>query len=174
MIQPSNNMPQLSAGELNEAIESIIAAFDIEMIRTAVSNERLNLIMSTFTEYYYSRDLHTFFVLENIRSLTENTMKSTTIRDFTLSFTDRASILLSTKSIDEDKLRGTVVQAICRNRVDVGTSNVSLLVPDLNDSFFIRDTLLNDLLKDNFWLLVVYLVIVYFQQTSAFKQILND
>ena len=174
MIQPSNNMPQLSAGELNEAVEAIIAAFDIEMIRTAISNERMALIIGTFTEYYYSRDLHTFFVLENLRSLTENTMKSTTVRDFTLSFTDRASLLLSAKSIDGDKLRGSVVQAVCRNRVDVGTNNVSLLVPDLNDNFFVRDNLLNDLLKDNFWLLVVYLVIVYFQQTSVFQQTLND
>lgn len=173
MIQPINNIAQLSPGELNEAIEAIVAAFDIEMIRAAISNEKMALIITTFTEYYYDRDLHSFFILENIRTLTESIQRTPIIRDFTLSFVDRASIFLSTKSINEDQLRATVTQAVCRNRVDVGTSHVSLLSPDLNESFFTRSTLLNELLKDNFWLLIVYLVIVYFQQTSVFKQTLN-
>lgn len=173
MIQPINNIAQLSPGELNDSIEAIVTAFDVEMVRTSISNEKTSLIIATFTEYYYDRDLHSFFILENIRTLTENIQRTPIVRDFTLSFVDRASLILSTKSINEDQLRATVTHAVCRNRIDVSNANVSLLSTDLNESFYTRSNLLNELLKDNFWLLVVYLVIVYFQQTSVFKQVLN-
>jgi len=68
--------------------------------------------------------------------------------------------------IQQNALIKTVVRAVTRNKVQ---SENTLIIKEVAESIYVNPEVLTILLKDNFWMIVLYLVSLYFYQSEAYK-----
>lgn len=174
MINPdlleSNTNDLLNSQEFQATIEIVTDAFDIEITKIANENIVLSLI-DTFESYYKSKDLYTFFIPINLKLLTEDIFTSPNFRDLVLNITDRVSLNLIS-SIDNTRLLNSIVKAVCINKVRPETES-SLMSRELNESLYIKPDVLKELLSNNYWLMVFFILITYFYQTKVYKGLLE-
>ena len=140
------NLTYLNQTDLKKAISVVCSAFDIELSRLHLNDDRSNLIMGVFTEWYYSKDLHSYWILVNMYDMTDQILKSTALRDFVLNLAERANTMMTVQHINYDTLLDEVVTSVCRNKVNPSTEHQSLLVQELNDSIYVSPTVLRVLL----------------------------
>ena len=156
---------------LEKAVSVVCTSFDIEITKLHLRPEVQMLIGDNFTNWYYQEDLHTFFVLGNLFNTSDYIQRTPVLMDFILNLTDRTSIQLAMVDIDRLALISEVVLAVCYTKVNPVETNKSLLIKEVNDGLYINPEALTILLKENFWLLVLYLLTVFFQQTQYYAQL---
>jgi hypothetical protein len=157
--------------QLKQTIEVISSAFDIEITKLHLRPEAQMLIADSFTNWYYQEDLYSFFILGNLHAQTDYIMRTPTLRDFVLNVTDRVSIQLVMFDIDREVLLKEVVLAVCSTKVNPVEANNSLLIKEINEGLYVNPGALTSLLKENFWILVLFLLTVFFQQTLYYQQL---
>lgn len=152
-----------------KALGAILESFDIELLRLMYQNpEHAETVGQHLLSTYINQDLYTYFILGNIRTQTDQILKSPVMRDFVLNLAERASVALAVLDIEDDVLLELVSTAVCRNKVNPEQTNNSLLVRELNDSLYVRREMLIQVLQDNFWLLVLWVIRIYMHQTTYY------
>ena len=158
----------LSYDEFEFVTDIIILALDTEI--TKITNEEeLEEVLSNLLNSYYTRSSHSFFILISLKEITIETFSNIPIRDLILNIADRVSIQLSTQDFSKDRLINTITTGICYNRTNTNYINNSLISSDINNALFINQDTLNSCLRDNFWLVVLYLMLMFFHKSKIFN-----
>lgn len=161
----------ISKTELDFYIDTVIECFDLEITRMSHNEKLVMKILDRVNEYYLTKDIPTFFVLVNLKNTTLEVFQDAELRDFVLQLTDKVSLLTTIAEFDYSILINSVVQAICRNKVNPEQSNESLINKELNASLFINPGILSSLLKDNSWLIVLFILTVFFQRSQVYRSL---
>jgi hypothetical protein len=155
---------------LKQFIRGVTSAFDAEVARISISNpDYANQIGHAMMSRYLGENIHSFFVLSNLKDMTETIQRSPMLRDAIFNIADRASAHMAIIECDIETIHAYIVESVCRNRVDVTADNQSLISPDTNDALYIRPEILKILLASNYWLVCVWVLMMYFQHSTYFK-----
>ena len=157
--------------QLKQAIEVLSNAFDIEVTKLHLRPEAQVLIADSFTNWYYQEDVYSFFILGNLHAQADYIMRTPVLRDFVLNVTDRASLQLVMFDVDREGLIKEIVSSVCYTKINPVDANKSLLIKEINEGLYINPEALTVLLKENFWILVLFLLTVFFQQTLYYQQL---
>lgn len=160
----------LSADHLFDVTEAVVTSFDIEFSRTLDLNRR-NVIFNKFNELYYQTNLFTFFTHVSLVEFATNVFSSPVLRDFVLNLTERVSIIVSADEFQKlegnlEGLTNTIAMAVCRNKFKQQYTFIPSQIADTINTD--SDTIVK-VLKANFWIVVLYLLIVYFNRTETFR-----
>lgn len=158
----------LTHKQLLFAISSVVRSFDAELIRMIVP-ETSEKIVDAFMEMYHRVELYAFFTPLNIKYIYGTIFDDAVIRSFVLNITDRTSLDISTSNMDINKLYETLKEGCCLGKVNNNSSGYILMSNDVSSSFYIEKEVLSNQLKSNFWLIVLYLLLMNFHQTESYK-----
>lgn len=162
-----NRIPLLSNEQLNFAVAAIVGSFDTELSRLATTNESAK-VLNAFVNYYYRRDIHSFFVLQNITTLTQEVCEDTALRSFILNLSDRVSFLLSTQDANfKEGFVNTFIESIVINRPSPSGAD-SLINKEVVQTLYVSPEPLRKMVVNNLWLLIVYVLLMFFYQTQTF------
>ena len=158
----------LSDVQYSGAVAVVVNGFDREIVRCFDETVSLNII-DRFTSLYYGVDLFSFFTAQNLKAVTEDFFTDDLLRRFLLNYVDRVSIDIASMELTyDDVFIGTIVEAVTRNKPYAENSH-SLINKEVLSSLYINKEVLTSILKDNFWLAVLYLLLINFHQTSVYK-----
>jgi hypothetical protein len=164
LIAKGKQMNNGHMGNFEGCVESILNAFEVELKRISPLESKVTKVMTTFTELYYTKPLHEFFILENITQITGILMTDVALRDFTLSFTDRAGLTLTRDACHLPGFITEVCVSLCNGKTNIKSSHNSLLNENLLAATYIDLDTLQSVLSDNNWLLYIFFVIVNFDR----------
>lgn len=169
------NQDILDSNSLNFqiVIEAVVESFDVEISKLKNNENMLLNVVESITGFYYAKDLHTFFILANLDKTVKDIYLSAILRDFILNLTDRVSFKMALSDISNDSLINAIVESVCRNKVNPRISNNSLINVELNESLYVSPEALTALLQDNFWLMVLFILIIFFQKTQVYESLLE-
>jgi hypothetical protein len=173
-INVQNDPDATITAVISESITTIIESFDIEISRLSLNEKSLASVVELITNYYYNRDIYSFFALRNVKGYSEDLLNNVIYRDFILNLTDRVNILLLWDKKILDSLISNLVDGICRNKVNPSVQNNSLLVKEINESLYMSPDGLKNLLKDNVWLVILFLLIMFFQKSVTYKTLTSE
>lgn len=162
----------LNKDDYNATIAIIVNAFDIEVARQSNrdNGEKTEYIVNRMTDLYNNTDLHTFFVLASLQETAESLFSDSIMQNFILNYVERVAMQLNVSDVDLVCLINSVVKAVCLNKTNPKHSdNDSLVFKKINESLYIDSEILKETLCDNIWLVFLYILIVFFQQTEIYK-----
>lgn len=162
------NETLLSNRQSNAVIDMIVDIVEDSAVRYTDSNMSI-IVIEKLTAYYYSTDLFNFFTLQSLQLRTEEILQDTLLRDFIFNLTEKVSLLLSLNNISYDALIDNIVVSYCRGKIDPSSDNYCLINKETIQTLYVNPTALKFTLKDNFWLVVFYLTVTFFNQTVLFK-----
>lgn len=148
-----------------EFIDAVISTFDVEILRL-VEDKKRDSITLEFLDLYHNTNLSTFFAKVCAVKLTDRIYGSEQLRDFVMSLTERVSMLCCWDSKEDlEKVLRSFSEAIGRNK----TGGQSCLMPEsVIEVTAANEETIHTLLKSNFWLLVLYVLITYFSRTAIY------
>jgi len=173
MTQPSsseNSVPDsVSNGKMVKAVAAVIESFDIEIARLEKKEDELLKVQSYFDGMYYDVNLYSFFVPVSFQNITEYIFSDATLRKFLLNYVERVSMAFKAKQLNyDDDFIKMIVDAVTVPKINP-ESQYSLINKEVLESLYVNPEVLRSMLKDNFWLLVLYLLMVNYQLSIVFK-----
>lgn len=157
----------LDKDSLTAVSELIIESMDIEFSR--VIGEKQQMIVFDFLHrLYLSTDLYSFFLPINLVNLSHEIYESEVLRDFILNLSERVSIGLAYRDFNLTYLINSIVVATCRNKMNPRGNHKSLIPEQINQTIYVDQDHVRACLKDNFWLLITYLMIKEFNTSQVF------
>lgn len=163
------NIPAVvSNGHYQRALEMVPRCFDIEVSRISQS-ETAKRILEFYIRNYEGLHWSQFFVGSVLKTTAEDIFTDAFVRDFVLDLTDRVSLEWSILNLDfEGDFLERIVTSIARTRIFRETS---LINKETQQTIASSDTVMKILLKDNIWLVVYYLSLLYFHQTAVYDKV---
>lgn len=151
----------LSIEQVNFVGTNIYQLYKAELSRLILKNPDHGSRVQQFVLTLYMEQISTFFTLSVVQHRAEVINTDSIVRDFVLDLSEKFSFLLTNSELENgDKLLVTIVESIKKNHSK--KSEYNLLHPSLVDSLEVNEPVLVDLLSNNFWLLTLYLLILYF------------
>lgn len=160
-----SNEKELSYDQLMQVVDIVIISVDVELSRLIVEKE-LTEALDYLIRLFLEKDYFSYFSLQSSAKTIEEIFERPVIRDYVLNLTERVSMTIAFDEIQQNALIKTVVRAVTRNKVQ---SENTLIIKEVAESIYVNPEVLTILLKDNFWLIVLYLVSLYFYQSEAYK-----
>lgn len=155
----------LSIEQVNFIGTNIDKLFKIELSRLTARNPDHAKRVVEFVMTLYMERLSTFFALSVIQDRVETINMNPMIRDFVLDLSEKFSFILTNSDLEGgEKLLFTVVESIKRNHQK--RNDITLLNPSTADTLSFDDGVLRELLENNFWLLTLYLLVLYFSPSD--------
>ncbi len=160
----------LSDEQLQSAIVSIVSSFDTEVTRYVDEKHSLHIV-DVFMSLHYSTDMFSFFVARNLDELGKQFFTSVPLRRFILNLTERVSIDMSSTDMSyNDTFLNTLTESIVRNKPHSET-DTAWINKEVLESLYINPDVLKTLLRNNFWVAILYLLLMNFHQTTVFKSL---
>lgn len=157
----------LSIEQVNFVGINIQQLYKSELSRLILKNPEHGSRVQQFVLTLYMEQISTFFTLSVVQHRAEVINTDSIVRDFVLDLSEKFSFLLTNSELETgDKLLVTIVESIKKNHGK--KTEYNLLHPSLVDSIAVEESVLVDLLKNNFWLLTLYLLILYFSPLDNF------
>jgi len=153
--------------------QSIAYSIDVQLNRIT-SPEELERIVSNIFDFYYTRKLHSFFILSNLENMSSSIFTNEEFRSFILEVCEHFSFWISRKGLKRETIIDTIVESICSTRIDIKETNMSLINENINLAMYVNSEVLRSCLKDNFWLIVLYFMIIYLKETQVYKDFIED
>jgi hypothetical protein len=150
----------------------VINQFDEEISRLP-EGKRFHSVMEHFTRLYLDTDIYKFFILYNLNRNADSIFSDTVIRDFTMNLTDRVSFLMTSKSDYDDMLINSLVTSITRNKPNPASQGC-YIDEETRSALYISEKDLTSLLKNNFWLLIIIVLSLFFNKTALYKQLIQE
>lgn len=170
-----NNPSQELSNELklHPVVELITDAFDYEYVRIMLKSkmndskegERIN---TWIYDLYLKIDFFTFFTDQSLQKVVEEVFLDEYVRQFVLNVAERVTLgfdFLTGESVEA--FRDNVVKSLIRTRPNPESNN-SLLSPEIISSIYIEGEVLKVLLADNFWMIVLYVLLCNFHHTNVY------
>lgn len=150
----------LSPQQCENVIKDVITGFEEELSRiqnTAI----LERIVSNVLQIHYDQPLFTFFTPMVLKDIASDIFHDAILRNFILNLSERIALKWINNGVDyNDILINTYVRAISINKPPFSESSNCLINKEVISSIEIVPDVLKALLKDNMWLLILYLLIV--------------
>lgn len=157
----------LSIEQVNFVGINIQQLYKAELSRLILKNPEHGSRVQQFVLTLYMEQISTFFTLSVVQHRAEVINTDSIVRDFVLDLSEKFSFLLTNSELETgDKLLVTIVESVKKNHGR--KTEYNLLHPSLVDSIAVEESVLVDLLKNNFWLLTLYLLILYFSPLDNF------
>lgn len=195
MSQKDNQLPPTLVGNIPEQAVSdepamhpfvylVIRSFDSEYVRLGIREklqpqgatpEHLQGIVSEFISLSLRTDFYTFFVLRNLEQLVEQVFQDINVRTYVLNMTEAVSAASSwTEGADADMFVENLVVAIGRTRPEPTETCKSLILKEILQTTYIDPEALAGLLKDNFWIVVLYVLLLNMQHSYVFSTVTGN
>jgi hypothetical protein len=152
---------------MNEVFAIVVDDHDTEIARHLLEPDKAVVIQDKMTELYFIHDIYSFFTPIRLKNLTEDMLQSSVFRDHVFNLTDRCALDFRSIGVDVSVIIDNIVESVC-HRADPKASK-SLLVMEINETLYINKSVLRDLLSDNIWLMVLYILIVKYAYTETHK-----
>ena len=149
-----------------KAHEVITQAFDIEIARLAISPD-MEKIYKFFMDDYLSKDIYTFFVLLNIKELSQSVNSTPEIRDFLYNVTHKVSLELGREG------KSFLINSIV-DHLDSPSEELTFMPIEILETLRINLDTLKELLTTNFWLVVLYYLRAYMYKTDTYKSFIRE
>lgn len=147
--------------------DAVLQAFDQEVLRLGTNEKEVARIYDLFQSLHHTTRFHLFFMAASYEKLVDDIFMDPASTDFVLSLTDRVSLMMiADDPKNDERIVEQMVRGVTRNKASV--ESASLLNENLIKSIHQTSEDLTKLLKDNFWLIVVYFLVMYFQNTQLF------
>lgn len=165
--ESENKSDSLSYDEMQHLTNIIIESVNIELSR--LINEKERIIVSDYLIRLYSEtQLFVFFIPRSLELFSDYIQENAAIRDFILNLTCRVITTMTYNQNDHERLIKTIVNSI--NQSQPKNDQYSLLVKEINDSISINAEIVKDLLINNSWILIMYLLIFNLHHTLLFTE----
>jgi hypothetical protein len=163
-----NTTVAVSIDRITKAVAAAVESFDIEVARLNKEDEAVK-VMSFFENLYRTTNLYSFYVPVNLTETTNHFLTDTTLRAFLLNYIERVSMSFAVKELSYDNIFLDLLVSHITLAKTHPESAYSLINKEVLDSLYVNPEVLKSLLKDNFWLTVLYLLLVNFQLSTVFK-----
>lgn len=169
---------KLSLHNFKIVSDTVRGVFDNEIMKL-IDKKDHEVISRFFYEFYLCDQLHCMLLNRRLSEIVEMVFNNISIRDFILNLTDKIAILLSVNEIDEELIIGTLVNGLCINKektlINNTVSNSLSLIPEqLKQAIYLDGEELVNLFKSNYWLVVLVLVHIFFNETETFKESIKN
>lgn len=158
----------VSIDRMAKTVAAVIESFDIELARLDNTDEAIK-VMSFFENLYRTTNLYSFYVPLNLTETTNQFLTDTTLRAFLLNYVERVSMSFAVKELVYDSVFLDLLVSHIALAKAHPESAYSLINKEVLDSLYVNPEVLRSLLRDNFWLTVLYLLLVNFQLSTVFK-----
>ena len=163
----NNSQTSVSSEPLPTLVNTIVEAFDQEVSRLGPNEKEIARVYDLFLSLHHKSKFHVFFIASELDKLVEDIFMDQASTDFVLSLTERVSLMMVYPDPKDDaQIVEHMVRALIRNKP--GVDSASLLNEHLITSIYQSSEDLTKLLTDNFWLIVVYFLVMYFRNTQLF------
>jgi len=169
-INPATTI-MLSYEQMNFVKNSLIESFDIEIAKLELfdSGKDSSLVVIEYIMNLCSEDHYKFFIMQSINDKVESVFTNAAIRDFVLNLTDRFSFLISCKDYYlTDELINSITASVTLNKPRPD-SDLSLINDELLETLYMPSATIRELLKDNFWLITLYLLVMVYTKTNLYN-----
>lgn len=151
----------------------VVESMDIEFTR--VVGEKHQMVVFDFLHrLHLTTNWYSFFLPINLVNLSREIYESEVLRDFILNLSERVSLGLAFQEFNLTYLINSIVVATCRTKINPQGNHKSLIPEQINQTIYVNQDHVRACLKDNFWLLIAYLMIKEFNTSqvfhSSFKQ----
>jgi hypothetical protein len=130
------------------------------------------VVVSTFLyDLYLVKDIHTMFLHDKLKELTETIFNDEVIRDFVLRVTQRCGILINTHEIKHEAMSTLLTDGFFQTVVG-GQSKAgvfSLMPEKVHDYLMLDKHELFCLLRDNYWLFTLLVIKLHFEESKMYK-----
>lgn len=155
--------------DLQQLIGILVKAYEAELSKLSYDTDRFKVVFDKMYEYYITTNLFSFYTLVNIKSIVDDTLSNVIFRDFFFNYVEHAMLDVKAKDLDLDGIINSIVDSVCATKVDPDRDNTSLLIKEMNQSLYVNASILKVLLKDNVWLMFLYILITKYYETEAYK-----
>lgn len=150
-------------------VSAVVESFDIEIARLEQKEDELLKVQAYFDGMYYSTNLYSFFVPVSFKEVTNYIFSDATLRQFMLNYVERVSMALKVRQLTyDDDLVKILTDAVTVSKSHPD-SQYCLINKEVIESLYVNPEVLQSMLKDNFWLVVLYLLLVNYQLSTVFK-----
>lgn len=160
-------------GDFEVFVDIVTDSYDNEVMRVLepIASQK---IVEWFIGKYHVTNIAAFFNLRHLKELTEEVQKDNGLWMFLMGVTDRVSLqTLVVRSPSFDPVMDSIVRALVRTKDQPDTDNYSLVPKELRSELYTKGDTLNTLLVNNYWLIILYILIVFFEKTQAYTAIKN-
>lgn len=186
-MQQEENIPEPAVSDepnVHPFVSLVTSCFDNEYARVGI-RDRLNAsdnpeseqIGRKYLEMHTKAEFFAFFTAQSLEDIAKEVLTNEMIRSFHLNITERVSAgVIAMVGFDVDKFTDELVQSVGRNKPepkDDETSS-SLINKEVLQSIFVQPEVLKKLLKGNFWILVMYVLLSNFQHTLVHAALVQD
>lgn len=170
----NNSSNLLSNEELSVVYNAVVNSFDDEMSRL-LPNEPTTRVTEYFAGLYHSVNLHSFFVPLCFKKLSEDIFSNELLRGFVLNLNDRVCVNIAGHDLSlDERFYETLAIALTRNKVKVDGVNFSAINREVLSSLYIGKEALLPFMKDNSWIVIIYVLLVNFKKTNVYKALLAE
>lgn len=167
-----NAIKLLSTEQWKLVVTAVVTSFDVEFSRI-IDNAKRDIVLKHFTSLYYSVDYSSFFVAVSMNETSILFFQNDVLRRFILNLSERVCLELTNSDITQnDLLTNTLTTAITKGKPNP-EKNFSLMNKEIVESLYLNPDTLKKALDDNMWLCVLYITLMYYQQTTVYQAMIS-
>lgn len=135
-------------------------------------SDELNIaFLENLISYIYSIDIYKFFIPKYLRQIVESLCIKESLRDFFLNATDRFALKIQMDGFDYNHVMNCVSSIYNQTRIDPDNINACLLPESLMNVNLVKTKDVSNILMHNYYLMILFLSVVYFDETSIYSGI---
>lgn len=165
----------LTVEQLGEAARIVVEEFDREIKRLGhgYSEAYLTKISSAFIDEYHKVKLAAFFTLQSLEKKVDCYFSDEAPRDFVLNLTQAVATRWAVHELGYDTLFiNTIARGVMMNK-PLPDRNYSLMNTQVIQSLYVQEDTLVQLLTDNPWLVVLYLLMQHMDTSAIYRAIIK-
>lgn len=154
----------------SEVLDNFISSFDSEIARMLVNTKDSEEIIIEILTMSHSLVLPLFFNPRNIKTLIEKLIEKRELILFLLTYSTRVKTALDIIGVTQEETILMIKDSVCVSDND----NLSLLPKVIQQELLLDENYFISLCSNNYWLLCLYIILLYMQDTQTWKTYSNN
>lgn len=185
----TNNKDLLSYEDLINIKNIIINRFNIEIEKISIIEfveqiskinpdpqpSKTKSLSNSFLDIYFNSNPVSAYSSRHIDYIMDKLSSSNIMTETILNISHCVSIELSVEEISLEKIYNTLIDGSNLIRLDpTDNSNLCFLSKDILSTYYVDAKVIRDILKSNFYLIVLNFIIAYFHETNIYKNTMDN
>lgn len=185
----TNNKDLLSYDDLMNIKNIIINRFNIEIEKIGIIEfveqiskinpdpqpSKTKSLSNSFLDIYFNSNPVSAYSSRHIDYIMDKLSSSNIMTETILNISHCVSIELSVEEISLEKIYNTLIDGSNLIRLDpTDNSNLCFLSKDILSTYYVDTKVIRDILKSNFYLIVLNFIIAYFHETNIYKNTMDN
>lgn len=154
-----------------EVINIFISSFDSELVRLTKTESVAINVIEKITNIALTINPYGFFNAIIIKDITEKILEDKDFLQFLFNVTIKTKTTLSLNDVSEQDVINLLKESICNS---VGNKSKESLLPRQIAQFTsVDEDFYTEVSSNNFWLIVLFVVVLFFQDTSIWSTLDN-